>query len=127
MRKCRYKIWVAMVVAALCAGVERVGAADLFADFIRKTEPLTPEEEQKTLHVPEGFEVQLVAAEPDINKPINMQFDAKGRLWITSTREYPLPAKAPVIGRDQVKVIEDFGADGRAKKITTFADGLNIP
>jgi len=35
---------------------------DPFAENIRKTEALTPEQEQKALHVPPGFEVQLVAS-----------------------------------------------------------------
>jgi len=39
---------------------------DPFADFIRKTEPRIPAEEQKSFHLPPGFEIQLVAAEPDI-------------------------------------------------------------
>src|SRR5690349_18833152 len=56
---------------------------DDFADIIRKTEARTPEEERKAFHLPPGFEVQLVASEPEICKPMNMAFDAKGRLWIT--------------------------------------------
>ena len=55
--------------------------------------PRTPEEEQKALHVPPGFEIQLVAAEPDIHKPLNLAFDDRGRLWVTDTVEYPFPAK----------------------------------
>src|SRR5690606_29428506 len=41
-------------------------------------------EEQRTLfHVPPGFEVQLVAAEPEIQKPMNLAFDSAGRVWVT--------------------------------------------
>jgi len=89
--------------------------------------PRSPYEELKALHVPEGFEVQLVAAEPAIQKPMNIAFDDQGRLWVTGTIEYPYPAKEGTRGRDTVKILEDFQADGRAAKITTFADGLNIP
>src|SRR5881227_752266 len=70
---------------------------------------------------------QLVAAEPDIHKPLNIAFDDRGRLWVTDTIEYPFPAPADKKPRDSVTVLEDFGDDGRARKITTFADGLNIP
>src|SRR5689334_21545664 len=63
-----------------------------FDDIIRKTEPLTPEQEQKAFHLPPGFEIQLVTSEPAIGKPMNMAFDAQGRLWITQSREYPFPA-----------------------------------
>ena len=93
---------------------------------VAATEALRPAEEAKKIKLPPGFELQLVAADPDIRKPININFDAAGRLWITETIEYPFAAK-PGEGRDAVKILEDFGPDGRAHKITTFADKLNIP
>ena len=86
----------------------------------------SPEAERAALHVPPGFEVQLVAAEPDIDKPMNLAFDARGRLWVTHSREYPLAA-APGTGRDRVSILEDTNGDGRADRFTTFADSLNIP
>ncbi len=56
--------------------------------------PRSPEEERKALHLPPGFEIQLVAAEPDIHKPLNIAFDDRGRLWVTDTLEYPFPEAA---------------------------------
>ena len=50
-----------------------------------------------------------------------------GRLWVTDTVEYPFPKPAGTPGRDSVKILSNFGPDGRAGKIQTFADGLNIP
>jgi putative heme-binding domain-containing protein len=94
---------------------------------VAATDPRAPEDERKGLHVPPGFGVQLVAAEPDIGKPINIAFDAHGRLWVTQSEEYPFPAKAGSRPRDRVSILEDFAPDGRARKVTTFADGLNIP
>ncbi len=87
----------------------------------------TPDEERKALHLPPGFEIQLVAAEPDIHKPLNLAFDDLGRLWVTDTVEYPFPKPEGTPGRDSVKILSDFRPDGRAGKIQTFADGLNIP
>ena len=89
--------------------------------------PRTAAEEQKALHAPPGFEIQLVASEPEINKPLNLAFDDRGRLWVTSTVEYPYPAKEGTRPRDSVKILSNFRADGRAQKVETFADGLNIP
>jgi putative heme-binding domain-containing protein len=97
------------------------------AKVVRTTEPLTPEQERATFRLPPGFQVQLVAAEPEIAKPLNMAFDARGRLWVTSTIEYPLPAPADRKPRDTIKILEDKDGDGRADRVTTFADGLNIP
>ena len=97
------------------------------ADDVVKTDPKTPANELKTFHVPPGFEVQLVASEPDIHKPLNMAFDDRGRLWVTDTLEYPFAAPPTRKARDTVKILEDFGPDGRARKVRTFADDLNIP
>ena len=65
--------------------------------------PRTPEEERKGFHLPPGFEIELVAAEPDIRKPINIAFDARGRLWVTESVEYPFPAAEGTRPRDAVK------------------------
>ena len=119
--------------------------------------PSTPQEQLKMFHLPPGFEIQLVAAEPEIQKPINLTFDAAGRLWVSGSEMYPWPAgtdaqgkpipnfakayddiagafgargKAPAPSnqaRDSVRVLSDFDETGHARKITVFADGLNIP
>ena len=89
--------------------------------------PLSPEEERSSFRLPPGFEIQLVASEPDIAKPMNMAFDATGRLWLTTSEEYPFPAPADREPRDSIRILEINGRTGRADRITTFADGLNIP
>src|SRR5438067_1364468 len=95
--------------------------------FIAEQDPLTPQEEFKRFTLPPGFEIQLVACEPEIIKPMNLAFDDRGRLFCTQSVEYPFPVKEGLPARDTVKMIEDFGADGRARKITTYVPGLNIP
>src|SRR5438477_341201 len=120
-------IAVASLGCWIVSSAAGASAKDPFAEFVRSTDPLTPEQELKSFHVPPGFEVQLVASEPDIGKPMNMAFDARGRLWITQSREYPFPAPKDRKGRDIIKVLEDTDGDGRADKFTTFAQGLSIP
>src|SRR3954465_7441228 len=66
--------------------------------------PLTPEQERAQFHLPPGFEIQIVAAEPEIQKPINLNFDAAGRLWVTGSEMYPWPASVDAAG----KPIPDF-------------------
>src|SRR5438067_724001 len=58
---------------------------------------------------------------------MNLAFDDQGRLWVTSSLEYPFPAKEGTPPRDKVTILDDFGAEGRARRAVTFADGLNIP
>lgn len=119
--------WGACVVAALGSGSVVRGADDPFAANVRPTDPLPPAEQQRAFDLPAGFEIQLVAHEPDIAKPMNLAFDVLGRLWVTTSLEYPYPAPTNRPGRDRVMIFEDFGPDGRARKVTTFAEGLNIP
>jgi putative heme-binding domain-containing protein len=98
-----------------------------YGEGVRPSDKRTPQDELAGFHVPPGFVVELVAAEPDIAKPLNMAFDAVGKLWITQTVEYPYPAKAGEASHDCVKTLEDTDDNGTFDKITTFADGLNIP
>jgi putative heme-binding domain-containing protein len=114
--------WTCLFVSALSI----LAAEDPFATGVRTTEPLTPEQQLKTFHLPPGFEMQLVSTEPHINKPMNMAFDALGRLWVTTSIEYPF-ASTNATSRDRVMIFEDFAPDGKARKITEFAKGLNIP
>jgi putative heme-binding domain-containing protein len=93
---------------------------------VAPTEARTPAEEKKLFKLPPGFEAQLVAAEPDIAKPINLAFDSRGRLWVTSSLEYPFPAQGRP-GRDMVHILSDFAPAGKARQIITFAKDLNIP
>lgn len=86
---------------------------------------LSPAEAIARMRVPEGFHIELVAAEPDLVNPVAMTFDERGRVWVTESLEYPRLTAGP--GRDRVKVLEDTDADGRADRVTVFAEGLNIP
>ena len=86
---------------------------------------LTPEQAIKQMTVPEGFSVELVASEPDVVNPVAMTIDERGRFWVTESFEYPRREPGP--GRDRVKILEDTDGDGKAEKVTVFAEGLNIP
>lgn len=106
---------------------QNASTKDPFKEGVRTTEPLNPIEEKATFELPQGFEIELVAAEPDISKPMNMSFDSKGQLWVTDTLEYPFPVPLDQKGRDSIKVFTDTDNDGQYDKMTTFAEGLNIP
>lgn len=99
---------------------------ELFKDHIRVTDFQTPEQELAGFHLPPGFEITLYASEPDITKPINMEFDDRGRLWVTHSVEYPNEASTGS-GQDKITILEDSDGDGKADKFTDFASDLNIP
>lgn len=88
--------------------------------------PPDPELERKSFQVAEGFEVNLYAADPQIAKPIQMNFDPQGRLWIAASEIYP-HIKPGEKANDKILVVEDQDGDGTADKTTVFADGLLIP
>ncbi|MEX2567924.1 MAG: PVC-type heme-binding CxxCH protein [Cyclobacteriaceae bacterium] len=88
--------------------------------------PLSPEESMKLVQVPVGFELQLFASEPDIINPMAMCWDDKGRLYVIETTDYPNEVRKEG-GNDKIKILEDTDGDGKADKITVFAEGLNIP
>ncbi len=79
-----------------------------------------------TFEVAEGFEATLWAENPSLHKPIQMNWDPQGRLWIASSELYPMiqPGQPAT---DTVVVLEDTDGDGHADKHTIFADGLVVP
>ena len=85
-----------------------------------------PEIERKSFQVAEGFEVNLFAGDPMLAKPIQMNFDPAGRLWVASSEVYPQIAPGQK-ANDKILVLEDQDGDGKADRTTVFADGLLIP
>ena len=117
-----------LAVAALAAFAVPAAAQDDVIPHRQDRPPNKPysaQEAARRMTVPTGFAVDVVAAEPDVVNPIAMTFDDRGRIWVTESFEYP--RKPGGVGRDRVKVLEDTDRDGRADKVTVFAEGLNIP
>jgi putative heme-binding domain-containing protein len=85
-----------------------------------------PEVERRSFRLPQGFEANLYAADPLLAKPIQMNFDPAGRLWVVASEVYPQIAPGQA-ANDKVLVIEDRDGDGTAETSTVFADGLLIP
>ncbi|MBY5960145.1 ThuA domain-containing protein [Membranicola marinus] len=86
----------------------------------RVQDPLNPEESMTHIQVPDGFDVQLFAAEPDIINPIAFTWDERGRLWVVQSQDYPHELSNDV-GGDRITICEDTNGDGKADKFTDFA------
>ena len=87
--------------------------------------PLSPEESMKHYVIPEGMALRLYADERNFEaKPIAMNWDERGRLWICETLDYPNELGK---NRDRIKICEDTDGDNVADKFTIFAEGLSIP
>lgn len=90
-----------------------------------QTAALSPEESLKAIQLDGDYEAQLVAAEPLITDPVEVTWDAEGRLYVADMRDYPLgpePGK-PFLSRIQLLTDED--GDGRMDKAVTFADHVD--
>jgi putative membrane-bound dehydrogenase-like protein len=108
----------------------------------------TPEEAVRRMVVPDGFHVEVFAAEPMVRQPLSATFDDRGRLWVIEYLQYPNPAGLKPVtvdqylrteydrvpeppphgprGADRIKILEDTDGDGRADKATVFVEGLNL-
>ncbi|MEI7582097.1 PVC-type heme-binding CxxCH protein [Runella sp.] len=87
---------------------------------------VTPQESMKHIQVPADFTLDLFAAEPNVQHPIAMSWDERGRLYVLITKDYPNERK-DTGGTDYVLICEDTDKDGKADKFTRFAEGLSIP
>lgn len=69
---------------------------------------------------------ELWAANPLISKPLHLNWDARGRLWVASTPIYP-QIEPGAIASDRIFIVEDTDRDGKADKSTVFDDQVLIP
>ena len=111
------------------------------ADPLTKMQlPLPAEESVKHYVTPENFQLKIFATEdfgnyPQhvpkyagfVGKPIAMNWDERGRLWVCETIDYPNELQPQNQGRDRIRICEDTDGDGQADKFTEFANDLSIP
>lgn len=79
----------------------------------------------EAMKLPEGFSVTVFAAEPDVQQPIAMAIDDRGRLWIAEAYEYPRRAPQGE-GRDRILIFEDTDGDGKFDVRKVFTERLNL-
>ncbi len=90
---------------------------------------LAPKEAAQYMTVPNGFQVDLIAAEPDVTQPVAMTIDHKGRLWIAEAHTYPQRApgnKTVGDGKDRIIILEDTDGDGSFETRKVFTEKLNL-
>ena len=90
---------------------------------------LTPEESMKSIYLPKGYHIELVASEPMINEPVAITWDGNGRMYVAEMNTYMQDADAT--GEQQhtsrIMRLEDTNNDGKMDKSTVFADSLLLP
>ncbi|HRQ90905.1 MAG TPA: dehydrogenase, partial [Bacteroidia bacterium] len=112
------------------------------------SEPTAVDKAMADFRLREGIAVDLVAAEPDVEQPLFLTWDSRGRLWAVLYRQYQFPAGLKIVeydnhlrarfdkiplpppkgetGQDIVRVFEDRDGDGTYESHKDVITGLNI-
>ena len=88
------------------------------------SDPLSPQDALKSFRLQDGYHIELAAAEPLVQDPVALKFDARGRMWVVEMRDYP---NGPASGQpplSRIRVLEDRDGDGRFETSRLFADKL---
>jgi putative membrane-bound dehydrogenase-like protein len=87
----------------------------------------SPERSRLTFRTPPGLELQIVASEPMLASPITIDWDARGRMWVTEMCDYPAGVDGNWLPGGRIKVLEDTNRDGLPDRATVFVDHIPFP
>jgi glucose/arabinose dehydrogenase/mono/diheme cytochrome c family protein len=92
-------------------------------------EYLSPEESMKSIYLPKGYHIELVASEPMIKEPVAIAWDGNGRMYVAEMNTYMQNADATGEQQPTSRILrlEDTDNDGKMDKVTVFADHLLLP
>lgn len=78
--------------------------------------------------LPDGFEIQLAAGPPLVNRPISVDFDEQGRLYVSDSSGSNDPVQKQLEERPhRIVRMEDTNGDGIFDVSTVFADRMMFP
>ncbi|MCI0624996.1 MAG: HEAT repeat domain-containing protein [Acidobacteria bacterium] len=86
--------------------------------------PLSPQAALASFQLKEDFRIELFATEPQVVDPVEMVFDASGRVFVTEMRDYPQDPPAGKPARSRVRLLKDTDGDGTIDESVVFADSL---
>jgi glucose/arabinose dehydrogenase len=87
-----------------------------------RKQPIEPEDALSTFELEPGYKIELVAAEPLVSDPVDIEIDEYGRLYVVELHGYPLDKS----GSGKIKLLSDTNGDGRMDKSTVFAENLKL-
>jgi mono/diheme cytochrome c family protein/glucose/arabinose dehydrogenase len=90
---------------------------------------LSPEESMKTMHLPEGYHLELVVSEPIVQEPVAMVWDGNGRMYVAEMRSYmrDINGTGEQLPICRITRLEDTDGNGSMDKHTVFIDSLVLP
>ncbi|MFO1006423.1 MAG: PVC-type heme-binding CxxCH protein [Planctomycetaceae bacterium] len=78
--------------------------------------------------LPDGFEIELVATSPLVDRPITADFDEQGRLYVADSSGSNEPVVKQVVDRThRIMRLVDVDGDGKYDTSTVFADKMMFP
>jgi putative membrane-bound dehydrogenase-like protein len=89
--------------------------------------PRSPDESLALIRTKPGLTVELVAAEPLVTDPVELDWGAEGKLWVVEMRDFPLGMDGQWKPGGRVRFLEDVDGDGRYDKATVFLEDLPFP
>lgn len=98
-------------------------------ELINNAPVLTPKEFMNFTYLEDGFELQLIAAEPHVVSPIAMTFDEKNRIWAVEMTGYMpnVDGEGEEVPNGKIVILEDKNNDGYYESRTVFLDSLLLP
>ncbi|HWC91146.1 MAG TPA: PVC-type heme-binding CxxCH protein, partial [Pirellulales bacterium] len=89
--------------------------------------PMAAADAAAGMRVPPGFHVGVFAAEPDVQNPISMAWDGRGRLWVAENYTYAeRPKRFETALRDRIIIMADTNGDGRSDRRQVFTDDVQM-
>lgn len=76
-----------------------------------------------TFQVADGFKIEMIASEPLISDPVDMEIDEYGRMYVVEMHGYPLDKS----GSGKIILLSDSDGDGVMDKRTVFKENLMLP
>ncbi len=89
--------------------------------------PKSPDEALASIRTKPGLTVELIAAEPLVVDPVEIDWGADGRLWVVEMRDFPLGMDGKWKPGGRVKLLADTDGDGRYDNASVFLDDLPFP
>lgn len=89
--------------------------------------PKSPEKALETFEVADGFEIQIVASEPQIQEPIVVSYDESGRMYVAEYLKFPSHNGKSDGPNGRIRLLTDDNADGRYETSRVFASGIAWP
>ncbi|MCA9197200.1 MAG: HEAT repeat domain-containing protein [Planctomycetales bacterium] len=89
--------------------------------------PQDPESSMQQIVVPEGFRIELVAAEPLVQDPVAIDWGPDGKLWVAEMADYPLGMDGQGKPGGRIRWLADSDQDGQLDQSVVFLENVSFP